>query len=414
PTPPITGFIYDVDVYNNRVTGYAPKYSTVKLYKNGVYIGSDVADGSGYFSISNTFGYYDNGYWYNGKWYGERYHYYDLNDYKLQAYSGTTLLDTYYLKNADAHYYDGSWGPSYPNYPNWYPSYNTRVYPTSLDLNYGNDSVSGYLHSYPNTYVSIYRDGVYLGSGYTNSNGYFNIALNRRINSLAGLDYYVGNRSVYDESYGERVYPWSLSVSLYNINGYYNPNTVVRAYYDGKYVGTATTDSKGYFSISSDFRIYNDSRLKFYSDKKVVETDDVYKTEITIGSGALTKTVNGITTTTYMDVAAYIKDGRTMLPIRFVAESLGYYVTFNDATRNATFSDGNKVVVINIDSYEFYVDGVKHTFNVKPEIKNSRTMLPISEIGKALGLTHGNKGEGKNIEWDAVNQKVLISVTKTK
>ncbi len=421
PTPPVTGNIYNVDVYHNKVTGYAPKYSTVKLYKDGVYLGSDVADGLGYFSITNTFGYYDgyydNGYWYNGKWYeGNKYsgyRYYDLKNYKLQAYSGTTLLDTYYLNNANVHYdYNGYWG--WNNYPNYYPNYNTRVYPTSLNLNYANDVVSGYLNSYPNTYVSVYSGGTYLGSGYTNSSGYFNISLNRRVSSLSGLDFFVGNKSAYDESYGDRVYPWSLSVSLYNVNGYYNPNTVVRAYYNGKYVGTATTDSKGYFSISSNFRIYNDSNLKFYSDKKTASTSDTYKTEITIGSGALNKTVNGVTTTTYMDVAAYIKDGRTMLPIRFIAESLGYYVTFNDATRNATFSDGNKVVVINIDSDVFYVDGVKHTFSVKPEIKSGRTMLPISEVGKALGLTHGNKGEGKNIEWDAVNRTVTVTVTKTK
>lgn len=103
-----------------------------------------------------------------------------------------------------------------------------------------------------------------------------------------------------------------------------------------------------------------------------------------------------------------------MLPIRFVAESLGYYVSFNDATRNATFSDGNTVVVINIDSSEFYVDGVKNTFTVAPEIKDGRTMLPISEIGRALGLSHGNKGEGKNIEWDSTNRVVTIETSKSK
>ncbi|CDZ74669.1 Hypothetical protein ING2D1G_0486 [Peptoniphilus sp. ING2-D1G] len=442
-----TGKIYNVDVYYNKVTGYAPRYSTVKLYKNGVYLGSDTADGAGYFSIANSFGYYggyyDGGYWYDGKWYdyydyynggywydgkwydyydyyNGGYRYYDLSGYELQAYDGTTLLDTYYLSSANAHYdYNRYWGWNYyyPDYPNYYSYYNTKVYPTSLSLNYSDDVVNGYLRSYPNTYVSVYRDGTYLGSGYTNGNGYFNISLNRSVSGVGVLDFYIGDRyGTYDESYGNRIYPWSLSTSSYNVSGYYNPNTSVRAYYDGKYIGSDVTDSDGYFSISSSTRIYNDANLKFYSDSSVVSTTtkDTYKTEITIGSGALNKTVNGVTTTTYMDVAAYIKDGRTMLPIRFVAESLGYYVTFNDATRNATFSDGNKVVVLNIDSDEYYVDGVKHTFSVKPEIRSGRTMLPISEIGRALGLTHGNKGEGKNIEWDAVNQKVTISVTKSK
>ena len=39
-------------------------------------------------------------------------------------------------------------------------------------------------------------------------------------------------------------------------------------------------------------------------------------------------------------------------------------------------------------------------------------MLPISEIGKALGMTTGNKGDNKNIEWDSVRREVKIQLTK--
>lgn len=53
---------------------------------------------------------------------------------------------------------------------------------------------------------------------------------------------------------------------------------------------------------------------------------------LTIGSN--TATVNG--ESVQMEAAPYIKDGRTMLPARYVAEPLGAEVTWDEATRQVT------------------------------------------------------------------------------
>ncbi|MDR0272328.1 MAG: copper amine oxidase N-terminal domain-containing protein, partial [Clostridiales bacterium] len=37
-----------------------------------------------------------------------------------------------------------------------------------------------------------------------------------------------------------------------------------------------------------------------------------------------------------MDVPAQIIDGRTMVPVRYIAEALGAFVDWNDATRTIT------------------------------------------------------------------------------
>ena len=423
PSEP-SGTVNTVNVYYDGVKGKAPVGTKVVLYKDGVRVKTVTPDSNGNFSIDYYFGSkrYNNGY-YNGRYnryYRDGYYYgydYDLSRFKLVAEYNDKEVSRYNLSNSDAYNYSYNYGYWDGYYYDGYYDYSRRVYPSSLNLNYRSDVVSGYLTSYKNTEVRVYDNGIYLGSGYTNSNGYFSISLNRRVYSTSDLDFYVGSEKTYVDS-DYRIYPWSVNVESYAVSGYYDKNTRVSVYYDGKYIGSDVTDSNGYFRVSSSTRLYDNSLLKFYGPEKVKEETTTktnnYKTTITIGSAAITQTVNGSTTTKYMDVAPYIKDGRTMLPIRFVAESLGYYVSFNDATRNATFSDGNTVVVINIDSSEFYVDGVKNTFTVAPEIKDGRTMLPISEIGRALGLSHGNKGEGKNIEWDSTNRVVTIETSKSK
>jgi hypothetical protein len=57
---------------------------------------------------------------------------------------------------------------------------------------------------------------------------------------------------------------------------------------------------------------------------------DGIKVEITIGQKNLKVTEDGKTSKVKMDTAAVAKDGRTYVPIRFVAEALGAYVGYSD------------------------------------------------------------------------------------
>ena len=51
------------------------------------------------------------------------------------------------------------------------------------------------------------------------------------------------------------------------------------------------------------------------------------------------KNINGIESEVKMDVAPFIKDGRTMLPLRFIAEALGFKVEWNHAARTVILTD---------------------------------------------------------------------------
>ena len=138
-------------------------------------------------------------------------------------------------------------------------------------------------------------------------------------------------------------------------------------------------------------------------DKDKEEKQKESKVLITIGSEILDKVDNGVRTLKAMDTKPYIKGGRTMLPLRYIAEALGYRVAWLSETRTAVIMDIGLRVEIPVDSNFIIVNGVKYTSDVKPDMRNNRIMLPIANIARALGLK-----DGKDILWDEVNRQVTL------
>lgn len=138
-------------------------------------------------------------------------------------------------------------------------------------------------------------------------------------------------------------------------------------------------------------------------DKANEEKQKESKVLITIGSEILDKVDNGVRTLKAMDTKPYIKGGRTMLPLRYIAEALGYRVAWLSETRTAVIMDLGLRVEIPVDSSFIIVNGVKYTSDVKPDMRNNRIMLPIANIARALGLK-----DDKDILWDEVNRQVTL------
>ena len=141
---------------------------------------------------------------------------------------------------------------------------------------------------------------------------------------------------------------------------------------------------------------------KFIEEKEI--KSDESKTIITIGSQTLEKVINGVRTVKNMDSAPYIKRGRTMLPLRYLAEALGYKVFWLNETKTVVIVDLGLRVEIPIDTNLIIVNGIKYTSDLKSEIVHHRTMLPIANIARALGLK-----DGEDILWDEVNRQVTIN-----
>jgi len=116
--------------------------------------------------------------------------------------------------------------------------------------------------------------------------------------------------------------------------------------------------------------------------------------------GSTTYTLNGAEQT--MDVAPYVKNGRTYLPVRYVGQALG--VNANNILwdgKTATLISGNKVVQVTVGSKEMKLNGASITMDVAPEITNGRTMLPFRWIAQALGAS---------VNWDKDTQTVTMKL----
>ncbi|MFR7349840.1 stalk domain-containing protein, partial [Peptoniphilus sp.] len=127
------------------------------------------------------------------------------------------------------------------------------------------------------------------------------------------------------------------------------------------------------------------------------------QTKLVIGSKEMIKSVDGVEQKVMMDIAPFIESNRTMLPIRFVAEALGFKVEWDDPSRTVILTDKDNVVKIPVDTNKIIVNGEVYESDVKPVLRNNRTMLLIGNIARALGLK-----DGTDIIWDAATRTVVI------
>lgn len=101
------------------------------------------------------------------------------------------------------------------------------------------------------------------------------------------------------------------------------------------------------------------------------------------------KTATAFNKEAKMDVAPIIKNGRTMLPARFVAENLGAEVSWDAETQTVTISlNSSHYLQITIGSDEAKVGGYR-PYIVKLDapafIENGRTYTPVRFIAESLG-----------------------------
>ena len=97
---------------------------------------------------------------------------------------------------------------------------------------------------------------------------------------------------------------------------------------------------------------------------------------------------------------------RTLLPARAIVEEMGGAVSWEDASGTATFTYDNAEVRLTVGSTTAYMNGTAYTLDVAPTVINDRTMLPIRFIAESFHFTVDwqeanqqviiKKGEGAN------------------
>jgi hypothetical protein len=82
-----------------------------------------------------------------------------------------------------------------------------------------------------------------------------------------------------------------------------------------------------------------------------------------------------------------IENGRALLPIRVLIEKLGGSVLWDHSSKKAVIKMNEKSIELQIGSKIAYVNGAQEQLDVEPEIINGRTMLPIRFVAENLDFS---------------------------
>ena len=104
-----------------------------------------------------------------------------------------------------------------------------------------------------------------------------------------------------------------------------------------------------------------------------------------------------------LDVAPQIIDGRTMVPLRFVGETLGAGVDWNGESRQITYSVGERRILLTVGLQTATVDGRNVEIDTPPVIIQDRTMVPVRFVSQWLGAL---------VNWDDTDKRVEIAYRK--
>ncbi len=86
------------------------------------------------------------------------------------------------------------------------------------------------------------------------------------------------------------------------------------------------------------------------------------------------------------DVPPQIIEGRTLLPLRAIFEALGLEVYWDHETRTIRGTDENTEIILQIDNIDAKVNGTSNILDVAPQIIEGRTLVPVRFIAESLDM----------------------------
>lgn len=101
-------------------------------------------------------------------------------------------------------------------------------------------------------------------------------------------------------------------------------------------------------------------------------------------------------------VVPTIVDERTLVPVRFIAESLGMEVTYNGDTRQVGLSGNGYRVNMTLDKKEYTINDIPFEMDVPAQVMYDRTMIPLRAMAEAIGM---------KVEWDGEHGFIYIGAS---
>lgn len=104
------------------------------------------------------------------------------------------------------------------------------------------------------------------------------------------------------------------------------------------------------------------------------------------------------------DQPPVMQEGRVLVPLRGLFESLGADVLYNSATRNIKATAGSRTVELTLGERQAFIDGQQVYLDVAANTISGRTMVPLRFVSEALGA---------EVAWRPSTKTVAIASTGT-
>jgi hypothetical protein len=89
------------------------------------------------------------------------------------------------------------------------------------------------------------------------------------------------------------------------------------------------------------------------------------------------------------DAAAFAENGRTLVPVRYLGAALGATTNWDAATKTVTLTAGNTVVTLVIGQNSITINGQATPIDSAPLIRDGRTYIPVRSVAEAFGCAIG-------------------------
>lgn len=192
---------------------------------------------------------------------------------------------------------------------------------------------------------------------------------------------------------------WLISQSLYKYDCDYMK--MIQAYNFGEYILDKIIESKGdewlderknavSYTINWGYRSYGDAEyiehvLRYYHNYLSYRSAKIRL------NGTLVK---------FEDQSPFIEDGRTLIPVRALSQTLGASVTWDAKNKRAAINRGSDTIIIAEGDTTAYINNTPVQLDVPARIINGRTMVPLRFAAETFGLT---------VNWDENTKTVELT-----
>lgn len=101
----------------------------------------------------------------------------------------------------------------------------------------------------------------------------------------------------------------------------------------------------------------------------------------------------------YVNGEPILQEGRTLVPLRFISETLGIPITWDDATKQVALQKGEQTYTFTIAKAQYLMGDQTVDLDVAPQIIHERTYVPLRVIAEIFD---------KQVDWDGTNRTVII------